>query len=133
VSAVTSRFDEVSGQIVGAVRAGVTLDAACRQAGVSTHTAQNWAKRGRKEPDGRYGGFARDLGAARVPAPPAQEDMSWAEFEACLAKAIRAGSVQAMRVYASIHRPGEGSEQPAKPDAFAEADQLAQRRANRAK
>ena len=129
---MTSRFDEVAGQIVGAVRAGVTLDAACRQAGVSVSTAQGWAKRGRKEPDGRYGGFARDLEAARGAAVPARADMDWAEFEACLAKAIRGGSVQAMRVYASIHRPGEGSEQPAQPDAFAEVDDLAQRRASRA-
>jgi len=126
---VTSRFDEVAGQIVGAVRAGVTLDAACRQASVSIHTAQTWAKRGQKEPEGRYGGFARDLEAARGRTPPPREDMTWAEFEACLAKAIRGGSVQAMRVYASIHRPGEAPEEPAEADPFREVDELAQRRA----
>jgi hypothetical protein len=126
---VTSRLDEAAGQIVGAVRAGATLDAASKQAGVSVATVRGWAQKGRKEPDGRFGVFARDLDAARAAASPAQVDMDWPEFEECLAKAIRGGSVQAMRVYASIHRPGKASEEPAEPDAFAEADELAARRA----
>ena len=98
---------------------------------MSPHTAQSWAKRGRKEPEGRYGGFARDLEAARGRTPPPREDMTWAEFEACLAKAIRGGSVQAMRVYASIHRSGDAQDKPADADPFAEVDQLAERRAKR--
>jgi hypothetical protein len=129
---VTSRLDEAAGPIVGAVRAGATLDAACRQAGVSVATVRGWAQKGRKEPEGRFGAFARDLDAARQAPVPERADMDWNEFEACLAKAIRGGSVQAMRVYASIHRPGEASEQPAEPDAFGEVDDLAKRRASRA-
>lgn len=128
---MVSRFDEVSGQIIGAVRAGATLDAASRQAGVSVETVRSWAHKGRKDTEGRFGGFARELGEAREAAEPTQADMSWAEFEACLAKAIREGSVQAMRVYASIHRSGEAPAEPEQADPFAEVDDLAQRRANR--
>jgi hypothetical protein len=56
--------------------------------------------------------------------------MDWIDFEACLAKAIRDGSVQAMKLYADLHRP-DASAESSEPDAFAEVDQLAQRRAAR--
>jgi len=121
-----SRFGQVADQLVGAVRAGATLDAACAQAGVSVHTARDWARKGRKEPGGRYGAFAVDLAEARGrPGRLESSEMAWDEFEAHLAKAVRGGSVQAMRLLASLHRPdgeqGEG-------DDFAHFDELATRR-----
>jgi hypothetical protein len=126
---VTSRVESVAPEIVGAVRAGATFPAACAQAGVSAATARTWAQKGRKDPEGRYGGFARDLDAAREAAAPARTDMDRPEFEQHLARAVRGGSVQAMKLWADLHRPGE-AEEPA-PDAFAEVDDLAKRRAAR--
>ncbi len=122
-----SRFEQVAGQLVGAVRAGATLDAAAAQASVSVHTARDWARKGRGEPEGRYGRFAADLAAARErPACLESSEMDWAEFESHLAKAVRAGSVQAMRVYASLHRPDGVAE--VEGDEFARFDELATRR-----
>lgn len=125
-----SRFEQVADQLVGAVRAGATLDAAAAQASVSVHTVRDWARKGRKEPGGRYAEFATDLAAARGrPARLESSEMDWDEFEAHLAKAVRAGSVQAMRVFASLHRPD--AEAGAQADGFARFDELATRRRGR--
>jgi len=122
-----SRFEEVAGQLVGAVRAGATLEAAAAQASVSVHTVRCWARKGRGEPDGRYGQFAVDLAAARGrPARLESAEMDWSEFDAHLAKAVRTGSVQAMRLFASLHRPD--GEPAAEGDEFARFDELATRR-----
>ncbi len=122
-----SRFEQVAGQLVGAVRAGATLEAAAAQASVSVHTARDWARKGRKDPEGRFGRFAVDLAAARErPARLESSEMGWEEFDAHLAKAVRTGSVQAMRLFASLHRPD--GEAAADGDEFARFDELATKR-----
>lgn len=107
--------------LLEAVRAGATLDGACRTLGVNVRTARDWAHRGRKAPEGRYGAFARDLDAVRdgrrLPAPAARRTLTREEWDGCLAEAVRAGSVQAMKLWVET-RGGEGS--PA--DEFAEFD-----------
>jgi len=123
---MTSRFDQLAGQIVGAVRAGQTLDAAAAQAGISVNTARTWARRGRKDPDSRWGEFARALDAAREANKADPSLMDWAEFERHLSKAIRGGSVQAMRLFATLHREDDAPAEPG--DAFERFDELAKRR-----
>ncbi len=125
-----SRFEQVAEQLVGAVRAGATLETACAQASISVHTARAWARKGRKDAEGRYAQFAADLAAARErPARLESAEMGWDEFEAHLAKAVRAGSVQAMRLFASLHRPD--GEAAVEGDEFARFDELATRRQGR--
>ena len=121
-----SRFDDFAGQLIGAVRAGQTLDAAAAQAGISVNTARTWARRGRKDPDSRWGEFARALDAAREANKADPSLMDWSEFERHLSKAIRGGSVQAMRLFATLHREDDA---PAESDdEFQRFDELARRR-----
>jgi hypothetical protein len=124
-----SRFDEFAGPLIDAVTAGETLDQACGKAGLSVNTARTWARRGRKEPDGRYGGFAAALDAARDAFRSDPSAMTHEELEQRLAKAIRAGSVQAMRLWVGLHpvdAPAAAAEDP-----FARFDELARKRDER--
>ncbi len=123
---MTSRFDDVSGELIGAVRAGQTLERACRAAGISVHTVKGWARKGRRDPESRFAAFAVALEAARNAGRSDSSALEWDEFEQHLAKAIRGGSVQAMRLYASLYRPDEAPAEPG--DAFERFDELARRR-----
>jgi transposase len=123
---MTSRFDDLAGQLIGAVRAGQTLDAAAAQAGISIATVRTWARRGRKDPEGRFGEFARALDAAREASRGDPSALDRSEFERHLAKAIRGGSVQAMKLWATLHREDDAPAEPG--DEFERFDELAKRR-----
>lgn len=130
-----SRFAELEAGLVASVRAGLTLEDAALKAGVSVNTARGWAREGRKRPDGRFAGFAAVLDAAPRRSPSGHSaagdsPMAWVEFETHLAAAVRAGSTQAMRLYADLHR-ATAEERPKASDALTALDELAAARRSR--
>jgi hypothetical protein len=70
-----SKFsDSAAAKIVQLVGEGQTLADASENAGLSPKTAYNWASEGRRDPEGRCGGFVRSLDAARTQARLADEE-----------------------------------------------------------
>ena len=102
---------DVRATIVAEIRNGTTLPDACQRAGVRVKTAEGWLARGRRETEGRYATFAADVDQARHAA--AQATLTREEFEKHLAKAVRGGSFQALKLWWEIHgkqRPPSGDE-----------------------
>jgi hypothetical protein len=106
---MTSEVDHLGPQIVGAVRAGLSLADAADQAGVAEQTVRGWAKKGRAGQD-RFAAFAHDLDGARevddgamvVPGGP----LDRAGLFLLVSKSARAGSVQAMKLALEMIREG---------------------------
>ena len=92
------------------------------------NTISTWLKNGRKDPEGKYGEFARAVDAARE-SLPGETPMSDDEFEVHLANRIRRGSTQAMKLYMAWRRGRRGQQgRDAPPDPLDFADELAARR-----
>lgn len=92
---------EVQGAVLRAVYGGLSLVEAAEQAGVGERTLRNWLSAGRKDPESEHGRFAAAVDEARDAA--ARADMSFDEFRGHVSRAVRAGSVQAMRVWLELH------------------------------
>lgn len=101
-------FEAAREGLLASVRAGVTVDEAARSAGVRVNTVRSWLSRGRKAPEGPYGRFAAEIDASRelkrLPAPLELRALTRDELERVLAEKVRAGSVQAMRLWVDLHR-----------------------------
>ncbi len=100
-------LDAVRGELVGALRAGVTLTDACRHAGVSDRTARRWIARGRQEPGTAYATLACEVDAARETAGDVGP-MDEAELWRAVSRAARGGSVPAMAMLWEKLRAGGG-------------------------
>jgi hypothetical protein len=68
------KFENVNAKLLAHVGEGETLIDACSRVGVNPHTARNWVTEGHRDPEGRYGEFARGLDAARTRARLASEE-----------------------------------------------------------
>lgn len=125
-----SRFDSVSGPLLEALRAGSSWSEACRVVDVSAYTAKSWLQKGRQEPDGRYARFALDVEAARevaeASAPGREAPLTVEEVMAHLARAVRAGSVTAMKAW--LDRYDRERLGGAEGDGLEAFDELAKRR-----
>jgi predicted transcriptional regulator len=108
-------------QVIASVRAGSTIEEAARQAGKPVATVRRWLTAGRKAPDGRYGELARAVDQAREGRRVEVSDgpMSLEEIERLLVRAIRSGSLQAVKLWLALH-PNDGAT-PAD-DPFSEFD-----------
>lgn len=107
--------------IIAQVRVGGTLESAGRELGIRLKTIQGWLTRGRRERDGDYTDFAQAIEEARLARQRAGMDED--EFDRHLAKAVRAGSVQAMRLWADLHIKGKVKDDAAEPaDPFEELE-----------
>ena len=130
-----SDFERVAPLVVAAVRSGATLGEAAASNGVAERTVKQWLTKGRRDPASGYASFAtvidfmREFRAETSKEEPVDDE----EVLLHLSKAIRSGNVQAMKVYVDAYRKRgeEGSEKKA-PDALADVDELAKRRAGRA-
>jgi transposase-like protein len=91
---------ETRATIVGHVAAGASLADAARRAGVREKTLTGWLARGRRDDLGPFAVFAADVADARKRAQQPPGPMTPAEFREHLERAVRAGSVQAMRLWA---------------------------------
>ena len=99
---MTARFTpELQGSVLRALYAGLTLVEAAEQVGVAERTLRNWLSTGRSNPDSEHGRFAVAVDEARDVA--ARADMTLDEFRGHLNKAVRAGSVAAMKVWLELH------------------------------
>ena len=87
-------------QIVAGVGAGASLPDAAHAAGVHPATLKGWITRGRRGEAG-YAEFAAEVEAARE-AAEAAVPMTREEFRRHLDRAVRAGSVQAMKLWSEI-------------------------------
>lgn len=94
-----------------ALQAGVSRLDAAREAGISPRTIDRWVERGRRDPDSIYGRFAAEvdrlLEARKVPLP--DKPISDREVQLCLSRAIRAGNVQAMRIWLDTYGKGRAA------------------------
>ncbi len=122
-----SRFTEaVRVELLAAIRGGASLPDACSRVGISPHTVKSWLQRGRREEGTPHAAFAAAVDGAREAS--AVEPMDDDEFQAHLDRAVRAGSVQAMKLWGELRsRRGDQEERPV--DAL---DELAGRRRRRA-
>lgn len=126
-------FAEARGEIVGGLKAGLSLAAAARQAGVAPRTAESWCTRGRREPDSAHAEFLAAVEAARevrvsVPSGPISE----AELREVVARQARSGNVQAARLawdmLRAVRQPAQSA---AKSDPLVALDELAAARVAR--
>ena len=130
---MTARFTpELQGSVLRALYAGLTLVEAAEQVGIAERTLRNWLSTGRSNPDSEHGRFAVAVDEARDVA--ARADMTLDEFRGHLNKAVRAGSVAAMKVWLELHdrEREDGDEDPfaaLDPDESA-IERLARRRTN---
>ena len=124
---MASQFDTVAPLLCDAIESGATIEDACRAQDVKVATIRTWLSKGRAEPSGRYGDFAAkiDAGRAAQVVPSSTDGLTRAEWEELIAKAARAGSVPAMKLWSDTHHD-EPDAVPADP--FREFDELAARR-----
>jgi hypothetical protein len=103
-------FETHQAQILKALQAGVSRVDAAREARISSRTIDRWVERGRSDPDSIYGDFAHEVDTLRVAreVPLSDERMSRDDVLRHLSIAIRAGSVQAMRVWLDQDRRSKG-------------------------
>lgn len=96
---MTTRFGPaICGSIVQSLRGGLTIGESAERAGVAAQTVRHWLSRGRAEDgDTPHAAFAAAVDDARAAA--AHAPMSDREFRGHLAKAVRGGSVGAMRLW----------------------------------
>ena len=98
---MTSRFTpETRGTILQGLNAGLTLAESAQGAGLPVQTLRNWLTQGRQEADTEHADFTAAVDAARERA--ARAPMDDREFRGCLNAAVRAGSVQAMRLWWTV-------------------------------
>jgi transposase-like protein len=127
-----TQFDHLAPRIVAAQKAGASLADACRENDISERTVKGWLTKGRKNPDSPYANFAFAIDFIREArdAPDSDEPVDDEEVQLHLSRAIRNGSVPAMKVWTDTYRKkggGEGEEKkPADP--LGKMDELAARR-----
>ncbi len=111
------------GSVLQGLYAGLTLVESIERAGLAEQTVKGWLTRGRQDPDSEHGRFAAAVDEARDVA--ARADMTLAEFRGHLNRAVRAGSVSAMRLWLTLH---QSEQDEADDDPFAEVDGRLRRR-----
>jgi transposase-like protein len=103
--------------VIDAVREGLSIAEAAQKAGLSAKTVRNWLSRGRSEPaDTPHAAFAAALEEARDEARDAA--LTEEEFYARLDRAVRAGSVQALRLWWQVHGTRDDEHPPDALDAL---------------
>jgi DNA-binding CsgD family transcriptional regulator len=111
-----SKFtDENQAALLERFAAGATVDEAARGCGIRPKTVSGWLTRGRRGGDenDRYVSFAAAASKARADARAAAASaMTPEEFDEHLAKAVRAGSVSAMKLFYEIQRDRRGEDPP---------------------
>jgi len=95
---------ETRGRVLQGLFAGLTLAEAIERAGLAEATVKAWLTRGRKDlerhAESEHAMFARAVDEAREVAATAE--LSLPEFKGFLAKAVRGGSVAAMRLWLDL-------------------------------
>lgn len=112
---------------IAAAAKGLNLRECAAAAGVKYPTLRSWLYRGRKEEDGTYAAFAAEFDEIRERA--LRRPLTRADFTGELARAVRAGSVQAMKLWWEMNRDGEDEDEASKDETPKPGfDELASRR-----
>jgi len=125
-----SKFTSITrGALIERTAAGASLPDACRSLGLREVTVKSWITRGRRALSGEYFDFVRDIDAARMTVRERPTSLEPADFRRYLEAAVRAGSVAAMKLWASLYI--EKSKEVVTDDDhdLDELDELARRRA----
>lgn len=101
---------EATAAVLAGVQGGLTIAEAAEQAGLAYATVRNWLAQGRGESGTAHAQFAAAVDAAREEAREAE--LTREEFDQRLARAVRNGSVQAARLWWTIHG---GQNEPERP------------------
>jgi hypothetical protein len=125
-----TKFDlEARDRFILVTRAGASMEEACELVGVSLRTVQRLTAAGKRRADAESSAFAAALASARTEAaeradaPEVEQGaMDDDEFRACLEKAIRRGSTQAMRLWSERFASRPPSRPPLLPDPFDQLD-----------
>lgn len=125
------KFEDVSPQIIGCLRGGMSVADAARECGTKEGTVKHWLTKGRREPESKYGGFAALADAIRQERdePAETERMDRDEVMRQLEKMIRKGNSQAAKLWLDHNPPEDGDEKPARSRLDELEDELAPRRA----
>ena len=127
-----SRFTpETRAALLASLRDGSTLTEACHDAFIAENTVKTWLKRGRREDDTEFSAFAVAVDEAREAA--AASVMDDAEFRAHLNRAVRKGSVVAMKLWWQVNHPPDAPSRRSELDDLDRDNfvaQLARRRTN---
>lgn len=133
-----SVFGERSEAVLAALLMGVSVADAARAHEVGERTIESWLAKGRRDPDGRYGDFARQVDAAReerrLPTGDAPDELTEEEIRQLLTVRARAGSIPAIKLFLEkfvrVEEPLQARESEAA-SILAAMDEVAARRAQR--
>jgi hypothetical protein len=117
--------------VLEALRAGVSLEDACRPLAVSAGTVSNWLSRGRREQGGAYAAFAADVDRARAghERELAERGLDMDDLLRLLEGAARHGSVSAAKFLLERRdREAAGGRETNPSPTAGGFDELAQRR-----
>jgi transposase-like protein len=107
---------EATQAVIASLRAGRTISEAAEDAGVASQTLRNWLSTGRAERGTELAVFASLADAARDEAAHAPLDED--EFHDRLNAAVRAGSIQALRLWWAVNREHDEERPPDALDAL---------------
>jgi hypothetical protein len=93
----------MTADIAARMAAGAPLTDAARAAGVHPQTVRRWLARGRRDSEGAFAEFAAAVERARVASSERQAPVTQDEFRQRLEEAVRAGSVNAMALWARLY------------------------------
>lgn len=97
--------------VVERIAGGATVVEAARGAGIRPATLKGWLTRGRRDREGPYCAFAAAVAEARERIRDARAtELTDEEFEQHLARAVRAGHVQAMKLWSDRQRERRGGD-----------------------
>ena len=128
--ASATTFERLSGPVLGSLLAGASVADAAAKHGVAARTVERWLARGRKEPESKYGPFAREVDGRRAERELPTEAMTGAEFRRAIDGAVRSGSIPAMRLWSELYL-GSDDEDSGEPSAIASLAERRQRRSGR--
>ena len=115
--------------IVANVKANGNVAGAAREIGIRTKLVEQWIAKGRREKSGPYFDFVKAIEKAKKEYQ--RQPLTREEFEKHLSRAVRNGSVQAMKLWHEINRKGADDENKDPADPFEDLDELAPRRSKR--
>jgi transposase-like protein len=125
-------FERCGRDVLAALLAGATVEDAAREHGVGPRTVARWLARGREEPGSRFGGFTIAYDAAQERRRGVGRGrMTSEEFHDHLDQAVRAGSIQAMKLWAELHLVDREEAAQGDDDPLVEVDEIARRRRQR--
>lgn len=122
---------EIRADVLERIAAGAGIRDAADAVGIREATVRVWLTKGNAG-NPRYVEFAKQVAKARETARNRPEPMDAEEYREHLDRAVRAGSVQAMKLWWEVNgTPHPEDPAAAAPDPMQGLDELAERRANR--